>query len=98
MNRFFGIDFDTYESVALPRLRGSGCSNNMVVLDHRMLTLALAFAFRSGHLGVMDYFNMRNVQADTEMRNSIAGSSGTAAGTASINATRNDRPPTQTPS
>lgn len=37
----FGIDFDTYESVALPRLRGSGCSNNMVVLDHRMLTLAL---------------------------------------------------------
>ncbi len=33
---------------------------------------AMADAFRSGRLGVMDYYNMRNVQADTEMRTSIA--------------------------
>jgi len=33
---------------------------------------AMAEAFRSGHLGIMDYYNMRNVQADTEMRNAIA--------------------------
>ena len=33
---------------------------------------ALADALRSGNLGVMDYFNMRNVQSDTEMRGSIA--------------------------
>lgn len=33
---------------------------------------AMAEAFRSGNLGVMDYYKLRNVQADTEMRNSIA--------------------------
>ncbi len=34
---------------------------------------AIAEAFRSGRLGVMDYYNMRNVQADTKMRESIGG-------------------------
>ncbi len=34
---------------------------------------AISEAFRSGRLGVMDYYQMRNVQADTEMRESIAG-------------------------
>ena len=33
---------------------------------------AMAEAFRSGHLGIMDYYRMRNVQADTSMRESIA--------------------------
>lgn len=33
---------------------------------------AMAEAFRSGRLGVMDYYNMKNVMADTEMRDSIA--------------------------
>lgn len=33
---------------------------------------ALADAFRSGNLGVMDYYKMENIQADTEMRESIA--------------------------
>jgi len=33
---------------------------------------ALAEAFRSGNLGVMDYYRMQNIQADTEMRDSIA--------------------------
>ena len=37
----FGIDFDTYETVVLPRLRGAGCRNNLVVADGRMLTHAL---------------------------------------------------------
>ena len=32
---------------------------------------AMAEALRSGHLGVMDYYNMLNVQADTEMRKTI---------------------------
>ncbi|MFM8479824.1 MAG: flotillin-like protein FloA [Gammaproteobacteria bacterium] len=36
---------------------------------------AMAEAFRSGNLGVMDYYRMRNVQADTSMRDSIAGTS-----------------------
>jgi uncharacterized protein YqfA (UPF0365 family) len=33
---------------------------------------AIADAFRNGKLGVMDYYNLRNIQADTEMRSSIA--------------------------
>ncbi len=33
---------------------------------------AMAEAFRNGNLGVMDYYNLKNVQADTEMRASIA--------------------------
>ena len=34
---------------------------------------ALADAFRSGNLGVMDYYRMQNVQADTSMREAISG-------------------------
>jgi uncharacterized protein YqfA (UPF0365 family) len=37
---------------------------------------AMAEAFRSGNLGIMDYYRMRNVQADTAMRQSIAESGG----------------------
>ena len=37
----FGIDFDAYESIALPRLRGAGCRNNLVIADGRMLSHAL---------------------------------------------------------
>ena len=37
----FGIDFDAYESIVLPRLRGAGCRNNIVIADSCMLTHAL---------------------------------------------------------
>src|ERR671915_751887 len=33
---------------------------------------AMAQAFRGGNLGIMDYYRMRNVQADTSMRESIS--------------------------
>jgi uncharacterized protein YqfA (UPF0365 family) len=33
---------------------------------------AISEAFRSGNLGVMDYYNLRNIQADTQMRDAIA--------------------------
>jgi len=33
---------------------------------------AMAEAFRSGNLGIMDYYKMKNIQADTGMRDSIA--------------------------
>ena len=33
---------------------------------------AMAEAFRSGNLGIMDYYKMKNIQADTEMRDSIS--------------------------
>ncbi|HLF35340.1 MAG TPA: flotillin-like protein FloA [Cyclobacteriaceae bacterium] len=36
------------------------------------IPLAIAEAFRSGNLGIMDYYRIKNIQADTEMRDSIA--------------------------
>ncbi len=33
---------------------------------------AMAEAFRNGNLGIMDYYRMKNIQADTEMRETIA--------------------------
>ena len=33
---------------------------------------AIAEAFRSGNLGIMDYYKLRNLQADTEMRDSLS--------------------------
>ena len=34
--------------------------------------LAIAEAFRKGNLGIMDYYRLRNIQADTGMRESIS--------------------------
>lgn len=53
-----------------------------VVLAEAEVPLALSHAFKNGQFGVMDYYNMRNVVADTEMRTAIAGTG----------ANRNDRP------
>ncbi len=47
-----------------------------VVLAEVEVPKAMAEAFRSGNLGIMDYYRMRNIQADTTMRNNIAGESG----------------------
>jgi uncharacterized protein YqfA (UPF0365 family) len=43
-----------------------------VVEAEAEVPLALADAFRTGRLGVMDYYRMENVQADTAMRSSLA--------------------------
>jgi uncharacterized protein YqfA (UPF0365 family) len=48
-----------------------------VVEAEAQVPLAMAEAFRSGHLGVMDYYRMKNIQADTGMRDSIAGGGNT---------------------
>lgn len=42
-----------------------------VVEAEAQVPLAISEAFRSGHLGVMDYYNLKNVQADTQMREGI---------------------------
>ena len=42
-----------------------------VVEAEAELPKAMAEAFRSGNLGIMDYYNMLNIQADTEMRKNI---------------------------
>ena len=43
-----------------------------VIEAEAQVPLAMAEAFRNGKLGVMDYYNMQNVQSDTKMRDSIA--------------------------
>ena len=44
-----------------------------VVLSEAEVPKAMADAFRSGNLGIMDYYRMKNVAADTQMRSSLAG-------------------------
>lgn len=43
-----------------------------VVAAEAEIPLAMAESFRKGNLGVMDFYRMKNIQADTEMRGSIA--------------------------
>lgn len=47
-----------------------------VVEAQAQIPLAMAEAFRSGRLGVMDYYKMENIQSDTAMRGSIANPEG----------------------
>lgn len=56
----------------------------LVVLAEADVPKAMAEAFRKGSLGVMDYYRMQNVQADTSMRSSIAEGDGSSGGTQKI--------------
>ena len=44
----------------------------MVIEAEKEIPLAMADAFRSGNLGIMDYYRIKNIQADTDMRENIA--------------------------
>ncbi|MCB0516346.1 MAG: flotillin-like protein FloA [Chitinophagales bacterium] len=44
-----------------------------VIEAESQIPQAIAESFRSGNLGIMDYYRLRNIQADTNMRNSISG-------------------------
>ncbi|TWT76410.1 SigmaW regulon antibacterial [Planctomycetes bacterium CA13] len=50
-------------------------SRASLVLAQASVPEAMAEAFRSGNLHILDYYKLQNVSADTEMRKSIAGSS-----------------------
>jgi uncharacterized protein YqfA (UPF0365 family) len=52
-----------------------------LVESESQIPLAIAEAFRTGRLGVMDYYQMKNVMADTEMRTGIATMQTTGNGT-----------------
>jgi uncharacterized protein YqfA (UPF0365 family) len=43
-----------------------------VILAEAEIPMAMAEAFRSGNLGIMDYYRMKNIEADTDMRDSIS--------------------------
>ncbi len=47
-----------------------------VVLAEAEIPRAIAEAFRSGNLGIMDFYRLRNIQSDTEMRTRLAGPEG----------------------
>lgn len=47
-----------------------------VILAEAEIPKAIAEAFRSGNLGVMDYYRLKNIEADTGMRQSISGDQG----------------------
>jgi uncharacterized protein YqfA (UPF0365 family) len=53
-------------------------SRAQLVLAEAEVPKAMAEAFQTGHLGIIDYYKLRNVQADTDMRRSIAGASGSS--------------------
>jgi len=44
-----------------------------VVLAEAEIPMAIAESFRKGNLGIMDYYRLRNIQADTQMRENIGG-------------------------
>lgn len=44
-----------------------------VILAEAEIPKAIADAFRSGNLGIMDYYRMQNIQSDTDMRDAISG-------------------------
>jgi uncharacterized protein YqfA (UPF0365 family) len=44
----------------------------LVVENEAKVPLAISEAFRSGNLGIMDYYRLKNIGADTQMRESIA--------------------------
>jgi uncharacterized protein YqfA (UPF0365 family) len=43
-----------------------------VILAEAEIPLAISEAFRSGNLGIMDYYSLRNLQADTQMREQLS--------------------------
>lgn len=43
-----------------------------VILAEAEVPKAMAEAFRSGNMGIMDYYKMKNIESDTDMRDSIA--------------------------
>jgi uncharacterized protein YqfA (UPF0365 family) len=44
-----------------------------VIEAEAQIPLAMSESFRSGNLGIMDYYRMKNIQADTGMRESLGG-------------------------
>ncbi len=47
-------------------------NRSKVVLAEAEIPKAISQAFREGNLGIMDYYHLKNIQSDTEMRTSIS--------------------------
>jgi uncharacterized protein YqfA (UPF0365 family) len=55
-------------------------NRSKVIEAESQVPKAIAESFRTGKLGLMDYYRLRNIQADTDMRSSIAKAGMTASG------------------
>ncbi len=60
-------------------------SRAAVVQAEAEVPKAMATAFRTGKLQILDYYKLKNIDADTEMRKAIAGSNVTASNATSVN-------------
>ncbi len=66
------------ERRAMARAREQEMTAQVVEMESRVkeaeaeVPRAMSEAFRSGNLGIMDYYRMRNIEADTDMRDSIS--------------------------
>ncbi len=73
--RRFQAEAEKRRALAIAReaeMRASVEENRAKVVEAEVqIPLAMAEAFRQGNLGIMDYYRMRNVQADTQMREGI---------------------------
>ncbi|MCD6378380.1 MAG: flotillin-like protein FloA [Planctomycetes bacterium] len=82
--RRFQAEAERRRAMALAReqeMRAATQENRAkVVLAEAEIPRAIAEAFRAGHLGIMDYYRLRNIQADTQMRENIGGGGTTASG------------------
>lgn len=82
--RRFQAEAERRRAMALAReqeMRAATQENRAkVVLAEAEIPRAIAEAFRAGHLGIMDYYRLRNIQADTQMRENIGGGGTTAGG------------------
>ena len=61
------------EHAALAELTGQLATAVSDILAEAEVPQAIAQAFREGNLGIMDYYNIKNIQADTSMRRTIGG-------------------------
>jgi len=82
--RRFQAEAERRRAMALAReqeMRAATQENRAkVVLAEAEIPRAIAEAFRAGHLGIMDYYRLRNIQADTQMRENIGGGGTSASG------------------
>ena len=66
------------ERRAMARAREQEMTAQVVEMESKVkeaeaeVPLAMSEAFRSGNLGVMDYYRMRNIESDTDMRTTIS--------------------------
>lgn len=73
--RRFQAEAEKRRALAIAReaeMRAAVQENRAKVVEaEAQIPLAMAEAFRSGHMGIMDYYRMKNIQADTQMREGI---------------------------